>query len=134
MSDRYPYTSPGKESPPFPWLPIQLVLKGQRIQAQGLLDSGATVNVMRYSLGLQLGASWERKSFRVQLTGNLANIEARGLLVDGLVGSFSAVQLAFAWAKTDQVPIILGQMNFFKHFQICFYGFDLAFEIEQNHT
>jgi hypothetical protein len=132
MSNRYTYTSPGKDLPPFPWLPIHLSLNGQVIQTQGLLDSGATVNVMPYSLGLQLGAIWERKRFQVQLTGNLANIEARGLLVEGTVESFAPVQLAFAWAKTDQVPLLLGQMNFFKHFRICFFGFDLHFEIEQS--
>ena len=31
----------------------------QRVEAVGLVDSGATVNVLPYELGLQLGGIWD---------------------------------------------------------------------------
>ncbi|GAP99242.1 hypothetical protein [Leptolyngbya sp. NIES-2104] len=30
------------------------------------------------------------------------------------------VRLAFAWTQSAQVPLILGQTNFFREFEICF--------------
>jgi len=41
----------------------------------GLLDTGASVNVLPYNVGVQLGASWEEQRFSVTLAGNLARKE-----------------------------------------------------------
>jgi len=41
----------------------------------GLLDTGASVNVLPYNVGVQLGASWEEQRFCVTLAGNLARNE-----------------------------------------------------------
>ncbi len=30
-------------------------------------------------------------------------------------------RLAFVWARTDAVPVILGQVNFFLEFDVCFF-------------
>jgi len=57
----------------------------------------------------------------VQLTGNLATSEARVLLVSAVVGGFSPVRLAFAWSHSNAVPVILGQINFFLEFDVCFF-------------
>jgi hypothetical protein len=38
-------------------------------------------------------------------------------------------RLAFAWSQSDSVPVILGQMNFFLEFDVCFYRSQLEFEI-----
>ncbi len=73
-------------------------------------------------VGLQLGAIWERQPKSVELVGNLANFEARGLLVHGQVGHFNPVELVFAWTRTRDVPVILGQMNFFLEFDVYVYG------------
>jgi hypothetical protein len=43
------------------------------------------------------------------------------LLVMARVGDFAPVRLAFAWCKTNEVPLILGQTNFFLEFDICFF-------------
>jgi hypothetical protein len=48
----------------------------------------------------------------------------------GEIGDFAPVRLAFAWVKTNQVPLILGQTNFFMEFDICFYRSTLEFEIQ----
>jgi hypothetical protein len=93
------------------------------------LDTGASVNVLPYSVGIQLGAIWEEQTTSVILAGNLAPVEARGLLVSAQIGSFEPVRLVFAWCLSDDVPLLLGRMNFFLEFDVCFYRADLAFEV-----
>jgi hypothetical protein len=79
----------------------------------GLLDTGSTVNVLQYEVGLELGAVWEQQTIPVRLTGNLANAEARVLTVSGTVATFAPVRLTFAWTQSSVSPVILGQLNFF---------------------
>lgn len=97
----------------------------------GLLDTGASVNVLPYEIGLQLGAFWEEQTVPIQLSGNLARLEARGLVISAKVAEFTSVLLAFAWTKSTEAPLILGHMNFFTEFDVCFYRADLAFEVTQ---
>ena len=112
-----------------PYLPLTLTYHNHSVDTLGLLDTGASVNVLPYELGLQLGAVWEQQTTAVRLTGNLAQWEARGLLVLAKVGQFPTVDLAFAWTESDRVPLILGRLNFFRKFDVCFYCSQLAFEI-----
>lgn len=37
-----------------PYIPITLTHRGQSVQATGLLDTGATVNVLPHQLGLEM--------------------------------------------------------------------------------
>src|SRR5437588_7697887 len=80
-----------------PYLPITLAFRQQSVSVMGLVDSAATVNVLPFAIGQQLGAIWEEQTTSVQLTGNLAQQEARVLLVSATVGKFPSVRLAFAW-------------------------------------
>ena len=64
-----------------PQLPISLTYQDRSVEFSALLDTGASVNVLPYSAGVQLGAIWEEQTTSVILAGNLASIEARGLLV-----------------------------------------------------
>ena len=57
--------------------------------------------MLPYSVGQQLGAAWETQHPPIHLSGNLASIEAKGLLLSAQVDSFPPVQLVFAWARTD---------------------------------
>lgn len=116
-----------------PLLPIKLTA-ARSISASGLLDTGATVNVLPYSVGEQLGAVWETQTTPVTLSGNLAACEARALIVSAVVGVFPAVRLAFAWARTDAVPILLGQVNFFMEFDVCFYRSRSWFDVRPKST
>jgi hypothetical protein len=63
---KFPYkiidTSPGMVDR-MPYLPITLSLNGQTLNAEGLLDTGASVNVLPYELGLQLGLILRKLSF-----------------------------------------------------------------------
>ncbi len=112
-----------------PYLPLTLTYCDSSWEVMGLLDTGASVNVLPYDVGLQLGAVWEEQTTSVQLSGNLAALQARGLIVSAVVDDFAPVLLAFAWTESREAPLILGHMNFFAEFDACFYRFDLAFEI-----
>lgn len=101
-----------------------------RVHAAGLVDSGATVNVLPYGLGIQLGAVWDSRKAVIHLAGNLGNIEAQPLFVMGEIGAFPPVKLAFAWTLNDEIPLILGQMNFFMEFDVCFYRSRLEFDVK----
>jgi hypothetical protein len=111
-----------------PMLPITLTAL-RSVSVLGLLDTGATVNVLPYPVGEQLGAEWEQQPTPVQLSGNLAACEARVLVTSGVVGKFAPVRMVFAWAKTDAVPVLLGQVNFFLEFDVCFFRSRGLFEV-----
>jgi hypothetical protein len=112
-----------------PQLPLVLAYRGLSAEVSALLDTGASVNVLPYSVGLQLGAVWEEQTTSVTLAGNLASVEARGLLVSAEIGDFAPVRLVFAWSISDDAPLLLGRMNFFLEFDVCFYRSQLVFEV-----
>ena len=111
-----------------PMLPLSLA-GAHRVAAMGLVDSGAAINVLPYSLGAALGFDWNQQLKKVELTGNLVSVEARVIVVSAVFGSFSPVQLAFAWAESDNMSMILGQVNFFMEFDVCLFRTRSFFEI-----
>jgi len=112
-----------------PYLPLTLSYRGTSLTMSGLLDTGATVNVLPYDVGRQLGAVWDQQTTPVHLTGNLARFEARVLIVSATVGDFAPVRIAFAWTRADDVPLILGHVNFFLEFDVCFFRSQKIFEV-----
>jgi hypothetical protein len=112
-----------------PYLPLILSLDGRSLSTEGLLDTGASVNVLPYELGLQLGLIWEDETLSVLLAGNLARFEARAVVIDARICSFPSVNLAFAWTQAPNVPLILGQANFFFEFDVCFFRARSEFEV-----
>ncbi|MHC5775032.1 hypothetical protein [Nostoc sp.] len=112
-----------------PYLPLILTYQNRSLSTSGLLDTGSSVNVLPYEIGLRLGAVWERQRLSVPLGGNLARFDARALVLMTNVEQFPTVELAFAWTKDRNAPLILGHMNFFLAFDVCFYRSELAFEI-----
>ncbi len=114
-----------------PIFPLELRFqRGKEVQVQGLLDLGATVNVLPYSLGVALGAVWEAQTTIVTLGGNLAAQEARAILLQARVADLAPVTLVFAWTRADNVPLLLGQVNFFDQFDVCFHRSRRQFEIK----
>lgn|GEM_PF-263576 len=103
-----------------PTIPILLSHASFSVSANALLDTGSTINLFLDDIGLQLGAIWEEQTVHLLLAGNLASVEARGLFVYVQPGDLEPVRLAFAWAETSRVPLILGQTNFFRKFDVCF--------------
>jgi hypothetical protein len=117
-----------------PFLPITLTHNHNSLTVSGLLDTGATVNVLPYNLGRQLGLEWEKQTLAMNLTGNLANYESRAVILTGTINHFPALKLAFAWTKAEDIFLILGQVNFFLEFDVCFYRSQLLFEIKPKIT
>ncbi len=112
-----------------PYLPLSVTNGNRSVEVMALLDTGASVNVLPYDIGIQLGTTWEEQTVPIQLSGNLARNHARGIVLSATVAQFSPVLLAFAWTQANDVPVILGQMNFFGEFNVCFYRHELAFEV-----
>lgn len=130
---QFPYTITNPalvESSSLPYLPFMLQHQQHTVSATGLVDSGAMVNVLPFQIGLQLGLNWAQQTVPVQLTGNLARYEARGIIVSAAVGTFAPVRLAFAWTASEEVPVLLGQMNFFLEFDVCFFRSQSIFEVK----
>ena len=131
MRFRYSTTDPSQnEFDSLPRAPLILRREGRTVEALGLVDSGATVNVMPYELGLQLGATWDDSRAIIQLAGYLGTQPATPFFAMVQVGDVALVQLAFAWTKSPNAPLILGQANFFMEFDVCFYRSKMEFEVK----
>jgi len=131
-AERYPFVSSDTalgEASFRPYLPFALVHQQVSVTSLALLDTGASVNVLPYSAGVELGYEWDRQTTALSLTGNLAQYEARVVLAQAVVGQFEPVQLVFAWTQATNVPLILGQVNFFMEFHVCFYRSQLEFAV-----
>lgn len=100
------------------------------VNISALVDSGAAASILPYDVGLQLGFVWEEQKTVVNLSGSLAGIEARGVMLTAIAGEFEPVYLVFAWARSNDFPTILGQTNFFMEFKVHFYRMQQTFEIE----
>lgn len=113
-----------------PFLPLTLTLRQRSIAAIGLLDTAATVNVLPFDIGEQLGAVWDEQPTSIQLTGNLGREEAKGIVLAATIGRFAPVRLVFAWSKSDAVPLLLGQMNFLLEFDVWLSRSQAIFEVK----
>jgi hypothetical protein len=71
------------------------------IRLSGLLDTGSTVNVLPFEMGLRLRAVWERQRLSVPLGGNLARFEARALVLRANVAQFPSVELVLVGCVMD---------------------------------
>jgi hypothetical protein len=79
MRFSYTVTAPTQnELDSLPRLPLTLQLDRNRVEAVGLVDSGATVNVLPYDIGLQLGESWLGVTSEENATEFLAESTAQG--------------------------------------------------------
>jgi hypothetical protein len=71
-AQKFPYKiidgSPGMVDR-MPYLSLKLSLNDQSLNAEGLLNTGASVNVLPYQLGTQLGLIWEDERSRFSWQG-----------------------------------------------------------------
>lgn len=132
---RFPYLAVNNIPASYmPRLPLRLRFRNRSLDVLGLLDTGSVLNVVPYQVGLALGAIWEDQTTPLQLSGNLAQHEARALILYGsqpLLISNEEVELVFAWTRSDNAPILLGQINFFLEFDVCFYKADNIFDVRR---
>ncbi len=112
---------------------MRLAYRGATLLCAGVVDSGATLNVLPFHVGRALGAVWQEQRIEVQLAGNLAHYEARAIVLRATIsleGEFGGeTNLAFAWTRAESVPLLLGQLNFFDEFEVCFYRARRFFEV-----
>ncbi len=123
-SDAFPELTIG-----LPFVHISLSFHGHSIQSPALVDSGASVSVLPYDIGLQLGLKWDEQKYPVDLTVLLQGTQAYGVVLKGKISDFSEVPLAFAWTRRNDIRLILGQLNFFQQFDVHFHGAENTFEI-----
>jgi hypothetical protein len=132
---RFPYTIVNDNSMSLmPRLTFDLLRGDLSVRATGLVDSGATVNVLPYRLGVELGARWEQHKPLPALGGNLGGFEARALLLAAVhpqLAPDDPVEFIFAWSRSDDAPVLFGQMNFFLAFDVCFFRSENAFEVRR---
>lgn len=78
MRWRYSTTDPSQdEFDSLPRLPLTLRYGNQQIEVVGPVDSGSTMNVLPYEIGLQLGAVWEERQANIRLAGSLGSQPCR---------------------------------------------------------
>ena len=130
MRFQYSTTSPAQnEFDSLPRLPLLLRRETQSVEVVGLVDSGATVNVLLYKVGLDLGGIWDDRRAIIQLAGNLGSQSALPFSAIAYIGESPPTELVFAWIRSPDAPLILGQTNFFLEFDVCFYRSKSEFEI-----
>jgi hypothetical protein len=98
------------------------------VQAMALVDTGATVSVLPDELALQLGLNWDALDKSVILGGRFSG-ESRLVALKSSVGLWEPIDLIFAWTKMPDAPFILGHINFFIEFDVCFYGSKAVFDV-----
>ena len=115
-----------------PRLPLEIGFGARSIQVAGIVDSGASVNVLPYRVGLDLGAIWEEQADAGPLISGLGGVDSRALRVNARIPELTGargIPLVFAWANTDSLPVLLGQTNFLIEFNVCFYRSQNVFEV-----
>lgn len=107
-----------------PYVSISLSHQGRSLNVSALVDSGASVSVLPYEIGVQLGLIWEAQTIPAPLWVNVQDAPAWGVVVTGQIDPFRPFPLVFAWTRksSQDVPILLGQTNFFQTFQVAFDG------------
>jgi len=131
--ERYPFVARDVtvgEASLAPMLPLRLHLGRCEEAVSGLIDTGAAINVIPWTIGERPGGSWDSAT-PVKITGNLASAEARLLVCDALVGNFGLRRLAFAWSRLNDVPVLPGQVNFLMLFDVCLSRSGRWFEIAE---
>ncbi len=127
----YPELEPG-----LPVVPLRLIHvmpngSAAIVLVQAIIDSGSSINILPHDVGLQLALDWEAQTFDLPVAQWLRGTKAFGVLLGGQIEPFSPVELAFAWTQktSADVPVLLGETNFFQEFDVCLSGSQQVFEI-----
>ncbi len=130
MRFNYSTTHPSQdEFDSMPRIPLVLEAEGRQVEVSALVDSGAMLNVMPFDVGSALGMEWDEDEAKVNLGGIVRGSGAMPVLVSVQIGDYEPVEMISAWTKRKDVPLILGQINFFNEFRVCFERYNLEFEI-----
>ena len=75
------------------------------VETVGLVDSGAMVNVLPFSIGQNLGFVWDDEKATIRLAGVLSGLKAIPVTAVASISGFAPIRLAFAWSSNDQAPL-----------------------------
>ena len=115
-----------------PRLSLHVFSEDHVVQLSAIVDSGSATNLLPYTVGRSLGFDWNRQRSLGRLSGGLSNIESRAISVEGSfpeIDGANEIPLIFAWANLDDVPVLLGQANFFMEFNACIFRSQNYFEV-----
>ena len=76
-----------------------------------------------------LGLEWQNLKQLSGLSGNLGQYESRAVALTAQVTPFDPIRLMFAWTRAENIPLILGQVNFFLEYDVCFFRARAIFEV-----
>lgn len=99
-SREFAYSPDGDAKQPadgLPFVPIILSQAGREVSGLGLIDSGATINVLPFEIGLELDLVWEEQNFPLQLVGALREAPAFGVLLVGRVEPFACTHMDMSY-------------------------------------
>jgi hypothetical protein len=113
-----------------PLLPVQLRYAGVSVDVVGLVDTGSSFNVLPYDDGAKFGIDWNNLPQSLTLGGARGPTPAKILTLDAVIGSLTPVSLVFAWASSNDFPVIFGQANFFFNFDVCLFRRHSYFQIQ----
>src|SRR3954453_21672899 len=88
-----------------PILPIRLTHGSIVLAEHALLDTGATVSILPFDVGLRLGLDWNAPMPLVPLSGNLQRHVAKGVKLQVQVGPYPTVEVVFAWSQDTNAPL-----------------------------
>ncbi len=115
---RFPYAE-SSVNVRMPYIDV-LIDSGQvAVRVKALLDSGAMVNVIPKQVGERLNLNWE-EGVDIVLSGNLGKAPARAFYLNCTVQGLEVTQLELNWSMLEDIPVILGQFDFFQNFDVCF--------------
>ncbi len=127
---KFPYQQvTPRSSMPLVW--VRLQFSSIPVDTWVLVDTGAAVNVLPYSVGLRLGLNWEDFLEGPEIGGN-ASGATRTVVMDVSIGSFLDVPLSFCWLDNDRVRILFGHQNFFEQFVTYFDSKNKEFALFRN--
>lgn len=95
---RFPYLLANPKEDTFeklPLLPMRLKIQNS-IKVFGLIDSGASVNVLPYDVGIALGAIWDETIANIPIRGVFGELRALPVFATAQIGNFASIRLAFA--------------------------------------
>ena len=104
-----------------PFIPVIISFHGKAIDTMALLDSGADISILPYEMGKAVGADWSRQPALWHLEGFGGEFETKKLVADLVIGAWRPLRIIFGWTRSNDVPLFLGQLNFFHLVEICFY-------------
>jgi hypothetical protein len=109
---------------PFIWIRVGTY------EGWALVDSGAWVNVLPYSLGLGLGLNWDDFPDGAMIGGSVVSASKKVRMKSKIRG-FDELELQFAWLSHDNARLILGHDDFFRNFDVYFSTINQTFVVTQ---